>query len=163
VARQRRGTQFDPQVVDVFIGQAAELFAGLDQASSWDAVIGAEPSLGVRLAPADVDAALEAIADFADVKSPYTIGHSRGVADLVGEAARVLGPQAGTLLVVTSPYHVYRTRLIFSDHLPASRILVVASREEPLPTRWWTDREAATNVALELGKLVFYSLGLSFT
>jgi HD-GYP domain-containing protein (c-di-GMP phosphodiesterase class II) len=91
VARQRRGTQFDPQVVDVFIGQAAALFAGLDQASSWDAVIGAEPSLGVRLAEADVDAALEAIADFADVKSPYTIGHSRGVADLAGEAARVLG------------------------------------------------------------------------
>jgi HD-GYP domain-containing protein (c-di-GMP phosphodiesterase class II) len=91
VARQRRGTQFDPQVVDVFIGQAAALFAGLDQASSWDAVIGAEPSLGERLAEADVDAALEAIADFADVKSPYTIGHSRGVADLAGEAARVLG------------------------------------------------------------------------
>jgi len=91
VARQRRGTQFDPQVVDVFIGQAAALFAGLDHASSWDAVIGAEPSLGVRLAEADVDAALEAIADFADVKSPYTIGHSRGVADLAGEAARVLG------------------------------------------------------------------------
>jgi len=91
VARQRRGTQFDPQVVDVFIGQAAALFAGLDHASSWDAVIGAEPSLGVRLAEADVDAALEAIADFADVKSPYTIGHSRGVADLAGKAARVLG------------------------------------------------------------------------
>jgi DNA-binding CsgD family transcriptional regulator len=30
-------------------------------------------------------------ADFSDVKSPYTIGHSRGVADLAGEAARVLG------------------------------------------------------------------------
>ena len=85
----------------------------------------------------------------------------------LGRLKRLFNPKklghAGTLLVVTSPYHVYRTRLIFSDHLPASRILVVASREEPLPTRWWTDREAATNVALELGKLVFYSLGLSFT
>ncbi len=38
VARQRRGTQFDPQVVDVFTGQAASVLAGLDEASSWDAV-----------------------------------------------------------------------------------------------------------------------------
>ena len=35
VARQRRGTQFDPQVVDVFTGQATSLLAGLDEASSW--------------------------------------------------------------------------------------------------------------------------------
>ena len=91
VARQRRGTQFDPQVVDVFADQAAALCAGLDEASSWAAVVGAEPGLGVRLTGADLDAALEAIADFTDVKSPYTLGHSRGVADLAGEAARVFG------------------------------------------------------------------------
>jgi len=91
VARQRRGTQFDPRLVDVFADEAKSVFAGLDEASSWDAVIGAEPALGVRLTGAEFDAALEAVADFADVKSPYTIGHSRGVADLAGEAARRLG------------------------------------------------------------------------
>ena len=91
VARQRRGTQFDPQVVDVFTGQAASVLAGLDEASSWDAVIGAELARGRRLTGPEFDTALEAIADFTDVKSPYTIGHSRGVADLAGEAARVLG------------------------------------------------------------------------
>ena len=100
VARQRRGTQFDPHVVDVFTGQAAALFAGLDEVSSWDAVIAAEPALGMHLTDAEFDAALEAVADFADVKSPYTIGHSRGVADLAGEAARVLGlgGEAATLV-----------------------------------------------------------------
>jgi HD-GYP domain-containing protein (c-di-GMP phosphodiesterase class II) len=91
VARQRRGTQFDPQVVDVFTGQAASVLAGLDEASSWDAVISAEPARGRRLAGPEFDAGLEAIADFIDVKSPYTLGHSRGVADLAGEAARILG------------------------------------------------------------------------
>jgi HD-GYP domain-containing protein (c-di-GMP phosphodiesterase class II) len=91
VARQRRGTQFDPRVVDAFADQAGSLFAGLDEASSWDAVMGAEPGRGIRLAGPGLDAALEAIADFTDVKSPYTIGHSRGVADLAGEAARNLG------------------------------------------------------------------------
>jgi len=78
------------------------------------------------------------------------------------EAARAFG-NPGTLLVVTSPHHVYRARLIFSDHLPASRILVVASGAEALPTRWWTDREAAANVVSELGKLLFYKLGFAFT
>jgi HD-GYP domain-containing protein (c-di-GMP phosphodiesterase class II) len=91
VARQRRGTQFDPRIVDIFTGQAASLFAGLDEVNTWDAVIGAEPALGVRLTGAEFDAALEAVADFTDVKSPYTIGHSRGVADLAGEAARIGG------------------------------------------------------------------------
>ena len=79
------------------------------------------------------------------------------------EAARVLGPRAGTLLVVTSPYHVHRARKVFSDHLPAARIRVVASGEEPLPERWWTDREAAGQVLPELAKLLFYKLGFSFT
>jgi HD-GYP domain-containing protein (c-di-GMP phosphodiesterase class II) len=86
--------------VDVFTGQATALIAGLDEVSSWDAVIAAEPALGMHLTDAEFDAALEAVADFADVKSPYTIGHSRGVADLAGEAARVLGLGGGAATLV---------------------------------------------------------------
>jgi HD-GYP domain-containing protein (c-di-GMP phosphodiesterase class II) len=91
VARLRRGTQFDPELADLFTAEAAALCEGLDERRSWDAVIDAEPALGVRLGHAEVEAALEAIADFTDVKSPYTIGHSRGVADLAGAAARDFG------------------------------------------------------------------------
>jgi len=100
VARQRRGTQFDPRVVDVFVDQAAALFAGLDEASSWDAVLGAEPGQGMRLTGATFDAALEAIADFTDVKSPYTLGHSRAVADLAAESARICGLDSQTVTLV---------------------------------------------------------------
>ncbi|MGO9974728.1 MAG: hypothetical protein ACLP01_18375 [Solirubrobacteraceae bacterium] len=42
----------------------------------------------------ELDGALEAIADFADLKSPYTMGHSRAVADLAdlaAQAGRVYG------------------------------------------------------------------------
>ncbi len=54
----------------------------------------------MRLAGPQLDAALEAVADFADIKSPYTIGHSRGVADLAAQAARIagLGDHAATLI-----------------------------------------------------------------
>src|SRR5262249_3221015 len=82
VAGQRRGTQFDPAIADLFAGHATAVLDGLDDVSNWDAVIDAEPALAVRLSDTEFDAALEAIADFTDVKSPYTIGHSRGVADL---------------------------------------------------------------------------------
>ncbi len=96
VAEQRRGTQFDPQVVNLFAAEADSWFAGLDEAGTWDAVIAAEPVLGLPLGDAGLDAALAAIADFCDVKSPYTIGHSRGVADLAEEAARLAGLDART-------------------------------------------------------------------
>jgi uncharacterized SAM-binding protein YcdF (DUF218 family) len=78
------------------------------------------------------------------------------------EAARTLAPLAGTLLVVTSRYHVYRARLVFESALPATRVLVIASGAEPLPERWWTDQEAARSVMLELAKLAAYRLGVGF-
>src|SRR5262245_51356077 len=69
VARERRGTQFDPELVDLFAAEAAALCDGLDEGGTWDAVIAAEPALGVRLGHAEINSALEAIADFTDVKS----------------------------------------------------------------------------------------------
>jgi len=91
MARERAGTQFDPAVVDVFMGEAQSLYAELETVKTWDTVIAAEPALEMRLTDKEFEAALEAIADFADVKSPYTIGHSRGVADLAEDAARTCG------------------------------------------------------------------------
>jgi HD-GYP domain-containing protein (c-di-GMP phosphodiesterase class II) len=91
VARERSGTQFDPAVVECFCDCARELLAPLADATSWDAVIGAQPGLRRTLSHAELDGALEAIADFADLKSPYTMGHSRAVADLAAEAGRSCG------------------------------------------------------------------------
>jgi uncharacterized SAM-binding protein YcdF (DUF218 family) len=65
-----------------------------------------------------------------------------------------------TLLVVTSPYHVRRARIIFRDALPNARVLVVASHYEPYPDRWWTERHVAPQVALECLKLALYTVGL---
>jgi HD-GYP domain-containing protein (c-di-GMP phosphodiesterase class II)/DNA-binding CsgD family transcriptional regulator len=91
VAAQRAGTQFDPAVVEAFSGEAAALFAELDDVNCWDAVMTANPASDSRLTDDELDNVLEAFADFVDVKSPYTIGHSRGVADLAEDAARACG------------------------------------------------------------------------
>jgi hypothetical protein len=49
VARRRSGSEFDPAVVDAFVGHAGELFASLPDGSSWDELIDAEPSLRPEL------------------------------------------------------------------------------------------------------------------
>ncbi|MCZ7566845.1 MAG: YdcF family protein [Burkholderiales bacterium] len=80
-----------------------------------------------------------------------------------GRALRARFPDGTpTLLVVTSPYHVRRARLILADALPHAHVLVVASRHETFPERWWADREAAPQVVLECAKLAFYLLGGRF-
>ena len=88
---RHRGTQFDPAVADLFCDQALDLLDGLDEAAQWDAILDSEPALRRRVAGADLDDVLEAMADLVDLKSPYLAGHSRGVADLACRAARSLG------------------------------------------------------------------------
>ena len=95
VAKKRRGSQFDPALVDLFCDRADVLLGGLDAASSWSAVIDSAPALERVLSDSELDRALEAIADFTDLKSPYTAGHSGGVANLAAEAARHLGLPEG--------------------------------------------------------------------
>jgi HD-GYP domain-containing protein (c-di-GMP phosphodiesterase class II) len=100
VARERSGTQFDPGLVKLFCAEAPALFSALDAATNWDAVIAAEPALAVVLTEEQLDASLEAIGDFVDIKSPWTIGHSRGVAELAAQAARGLGLSAADIVLV---------------------------------------------------------------
>jgi HD-GYP domain-containing protein (c-di-GMP phosphodiesterase class II) len=87
MARRRRGKQFDPQVVDVLLRDAGAILPPPDDASSWAAVIDAEPGLSVVLDDERFDRALASIAAFVDLKSPYFLGHARAVADLAAEAA----------------------------------------------------------------------------
>jgi HD-GYP domain-containing protein (c-di-GMP phosphodiesterase class II) len=92
--RERGGKQFDPELARVMGAEADLLLSGLDLVSSWDAVIDAEPALAVVLSGERFDAALEAVANFVDLKSPYTLGHAPAVADLAAQAGTTLGMSA---------------------------------------------------------------------
>jgi HD-GYP domain-containing protein (c-di-GMP phosphodiesterase class II) len=92
--RRHRGGEFDPSVVDAFCTNARDVLEGLDEAASWDAVLDTEPWPQPRVTDDDLDAALEAIGDAVDLKSPHMAGHSRGVARLAAEGARVAGMDA---------------------------------------------------------------------
>lgn len=91
VVQKRSGRLYDPSIADRFLRDASDLFAQLDVESTWDAILAAEPELVTWLSERQLDNALFAIADFTDLKSPYLIGHSRGVATLAEEAARLCG------------------------------------------------------------------------
>ncbi|MEU1208253.1 HD domain-containing phosphohydrolase [Nocardia sp. NPDC005825] len=91
VARARRGTQFDPAVVDEFCASARDLLADNDSEPDYGELIAADPALRRNLTGAELDTALEVIADFTDLRSPYRAGHSRGVADLAARAGAAAG------------------------------------------------------------------------
>jgi len=91
VARARRGSHFDPALVDAFCAAAANVLGDPATEADWHAFIEDEPALQRRLSERELNVALEATADFTDLRSPSRAGHSRGVADLVARAAAHAG------------------------------------------------------------------------
>jgi HD-GYP domain-containing protein (c-di-GMP phosphodiesterase class II) len=85
LARRKRGTAFDPAVVDAFLAvtRRSGFWAGLEQESLWTTVLELEPRSPRQFVREEQleDVAL-AFADFADLKSPFSAGHSRRVGDL---------------------------------------------------------------------------------
>ena len=100
MARSRSGRYFDPSVVDAFCQAAPDLLQSLDVDSTWQAVLEAEPGAPTRISDDEIDTAAAVVADFVDMKSPFTVGHSRAVADLAAAAAKRCGlPNADVVAV----------------------------------------------------------------
>jgi HD-GYP domain-containing protein (c-di-GMP phosphodiesterase class II) len=91
VAEARSGTQFEPRLVSVLRTHHESILAELDSIGAWNVVIDAEPALRAFLSESQIDAALLAIANFIDLKSPCLLGHAPAVAELAAAAAAQLG------------------------------------------------------------------------
>lgn len=89
--RDRAAGALDPYLVERFSACSGTVLPVLDAPSAWTAVMDAEPGGPAWLADERLDDALRAAADFADLKSPETLGHSRGVAQLAADAALACG------------------------------------------------------------------------
>ncbi len=100
VAAERRGKQFDPDLVDCFLARHGEILDGIGGISAWDEVIALDPQLGAALSDDQLDRALAAFADFSDLKSPLRLGHSRGVAELAAQAGVTLGLPADQVVML---------------------------------------------------------------
>ncbi len=93
--RRRSATIYDPAIAGAFCRHARRLLAILSVESAWDAVLSREPGAPRHLSLADLDTALGAMADFADLKAPWFSGHSHGVATLAGAAGGRCGLSEG--------------------------------------------------------------------
>jgi HD-GYP domain-containing protein (c-di-GMP phosphodiesterase class II) len=99
VARTRRGTWFDPELVDVFLRlfRPAEAWRTIseDNAEARKRLAMLEPEDHVVLADDDrLELVAQAFARVVDAKSPYTSRHSEGVALLAAGIAETVGHPA---------------------------------------------------------------------
>lgn len=86
---QRSGSEFDPKVVRAFLGAREEILAPARRDAPLVALLDAEPR--PHRVVDDLRAVARVLADFADLKSTFTLGHSRRVSSLARDAARALG------------------------------------------------------------------------
>jgi putative nucleotidyltransferase with HDIG domain len=91
---KRRGSAYDPEIADTFLGVAGDVIGEPMNGSLWDEALDAEPEPKVRISDARIDDLARAFADFVDLKSPYTTGHSTAVAALAETAAATSGEDA---------------------------------------------------------------------
>lgn len=88
---RERGRSFDPQLTDAFVPIARERLAAVSVESVWQIALDCEPEPRPWVPTSRLDDVAAAFADFADLKSVYTLGHSSGVARLAGAAAQLAG------------------------------------------------------------------------
>jgi len=86
----RKGTQFDPAVTSLFAAHWSDLLAEID--GDVHAKLAARaPAVAASIDLGDAASFATVFADFVDLKSPFTAGHSRMVSVLAEDAATELG------------------------------------------------------------------------
>jgi len=91
--------------------------------------------------------------------------YGQGLMSTVDEGehlARLLGPEVKTVIVVTSPHHCRRTKLILTRLLPGKTLLFSPPPYERFEAKWWTHQTSARNVIMETAKFLFYFAGRPF-
>lgn len=85
-------------------------------------------------------------------------------ADEAEQIAARFGREGMKILVVTSPSHVMRARMIIRKAIDGrgASLAVCATPYEEFPNAWWTSQDAAREVLLEWAKIAWYLLGGRF-
>ncbi len=100
VVRRRSRAEFDPELATLWLAHSRDLHRNAALDSVWDQVLDAEPEPRRHVGPAHLDQVSRALADFVDLATPFTSGHSAGVARLAEGAAQHAGldPEATATL-----------------------------------------------------------------
>jgi HD-GYP domain-containing protein (c-di-GMP phosphodiesterase class II) len=107
MARNRRGGQFDPAVVDAFTADAESLLAIPSTGDVWTMALQQAPDRHIKLDEQALDHLIVAIGDFVDLKCPFTLGHSRATAQLAADAAAAAGLDADAVTLTRRAAHIH--------------------------------------------------------
>lgn len=88
--KARSGVILDPAIVEAFTADADELLAEARAGDPRDRLLEVEPEPFCEIAATELRQVAVAFGDLADLKTPWTHGHSDGVAKLVQAAAKSL-------------------------------------------------------------------------
>jgi HD-GYP domain-containing protein (c-di-GMP phosphodiesterase class II) len=100
VVGERAGSALDPAIAARFVEEAEAILAIDDQVPVWNQTLACEPAPRVVLEHGEIDRALSAMGDFADLVCPFLAGHSAGVAKLASRAAEGCGFDEGEVTAV---------------------------------------------------------------
>jgi uncharacterized SAM-binding protein YcdF (DUF218 family) len=91
-------------------------------------------------------------------------GTALSTADEAALLQRMFAGQRLTIMVVTSPFHIRRARMIIGNALADGDVtaLFVATPHDQYTAEWWTDQDSARNTLLELAKIAYYIAGGRF-
>ncbi|MFF2556447.1 HD domain-containing phosphohydrolase [Nocardia sp. NPDC058058] len=99
VLRERGGTEFDPELVEL-CAREPEILDGIATFDAWQTVIDGCAPLDRSIPEDELTEMLRTFADYADLKAPCFLGHSSATAALAAAAARVHGlPEAEAIEV----------------------------------------------------------------
>jgi HD-GYP domain-containing protein (c-di-GMP phosphodiesterase class II) len=127
IAREKRGTRFNPEVVDAFLAlaQHADFWKTFEEQSSLEALLRKRPATVVDYAAEDYRARVcEALADLTDLKTRETWHHSHQVAAIANGIGLCLG--LGTDELCTLRY----TALVHDIGKVAIPVTTLTKREE---------------------------------
>jgi HD-GYP domain-containing protein (c-di-GMP phosphodiesterase class II) len=126
------------------------VLADLDAVAEVGALVEAEPGLRRQLSERELDSALEAVADFTDLRSPSRAGHSRGVAHLASTAAELCGLPHREIVTLRRAALVHDVGMhgVSASILDKPGLLTGAETERMRLHSYWTARVLARPPAL---------------
>jgi HD-GYP domain-containing protein (c-di-GMP phosphodiesterase class II) len=95
---RRAGSVFDPAIADALVTHATEVLEAASVGDPRRRVLEAEPEPVASISVARLPNVAAALGDIADLKTPFTHGHSAGVASLASAAGERLGLEPAALL-----------------------------------------------------------------
>jgi HD-GYP domain-containing protein (c-di-GMP phosphodiesterase class II) len=149
--RRRSGGILDPSLVEAFAANADRLLEETRAGDPRERILEAEPEPVVEIEVTELPKVAAAFGDLADLKTPWTHGHSGGVARLAEAAAERLGLDAQThLRLAVSARLQDLGRLAVSNAIWEKRgSLTRAEWEQVRMHPYHSERILATSSALE--------------